>query len=174
MLKVYIAHAMTGRTGAELLKETEIVHLEAEILELTAGAKITLLDPVVAEGVTADDERLANPDDKLAVYWRRDKAMIREAHVLIDLTGPAKSEGVAHEIGYARFGLWKPVLRVWPKLGPSVARFEDDVIAENSFLALAEAYRRWGTRKQRVLWRLNMLRRSLGKWLKYQLTEAWA
>ena len=54
--------------------------------------------------------------------------MIRDAHVVFDLSGGAKSEGCAHEVGYARYFLYKPVVRLYPFLGSSVARLEDDYI----------------------------------------------
>ncbi len=97
--------------------------------------------------------------------------MIRDAHVLVDLTGPAKSEGVAHEIGYARYNLWKPIVRVWPGLGPSVAWLEDDVIVPTAAHALVEAQRRWGTPFKRRLWRAKMLNRCLLRWIANQIGE---
>lgn len=165
MLTAYLAHAMTGRSGAELIAESAVV------ADLAFRMGVVVLDPVVSEGVTPSDKRLLNPDDKLAIFWRRDKKMIRYSHVLIDLTGPAKSEGVAHEIGYARFALWKPVIRVWPGLGPSVAWLEDDVIVPTVAHALVEAQRLWGTRSKRIVWRLKMLNRCLLKWIAYQIGE---
>lgn len=165
MLKVYVAHAMTGRSGAELLAESAVV------ADLAFRMGVVVFDPVVSEGVTASDERLLNPDNKLKLYWKRDKELIRAAHVLIDLTGPAKSEGVAHEIGYARFFLYKPIIRVWPGLGPSVAWLEDDIIAPTAAHALVEANRLWGTPWKRLAWRLAMTNRCILGYFVNQIRE---
>lgn len=166
MMRVYVAHAMTGRTGDELLAESLYVKHLCSIF-----GDIAILDPVEVEQVMPGVQELHNPETALREYWTRDKAMIRKAHVLIDITGPRKSEGVAHEIGYARFFLWKPVIRVYPRLGPSVARFEDDVIAETIHEAIEIAYDRWGTFPKRLLWRLKLLIRCLPKFLYYQIRE---
>lgn len=164
-VKVYLAHAMTGRTGNELLKESEEAALVAGVYD------VQLLDPVVTENVSKSKKPLHNKQEALRDYWRRDKEMIRQAHVLLDYTGPAKSEGVAHEIGYARFALWKPVVRIWPNLGPSVAWIEDDLIVSNPDDAFHLIDERWGTWQKRAKWRLKMLARSLPKWLIYQFQE---
>jgi hypothetical protein len=164
-VKVYLAHAMTGRTGEELLAESKVA------AQIAAKYNVELLDPVVAENVARSKRPLHNKQDALAEYWRRDKEMIRAAHVLLDYTGPAKSEGVAHEIGYARFGLWKPVVRIWPKLGPSVAWIEDDIIANDPEFAFFMIDKLWGSKWKRFKWRFKMLNKSLPKWLYYQALE---
>ena len=127
MIKIYTAKSMTGRTGEELVLES------AQIARILGYRGIKVLDPVTAEEVYKDQGVLANTGDKLKGYWTRDKRMIREAHVILDVTGPAKSEGVAHEIGYARYALWKPVVRIYPDGHPkiSVAKYEDDLIVSS-------------------------------------------
>lgn len=164
-VRVYLAHAMTGRTGDELLAESK------KAAEIAAKYGVELLDPVVAENVHKSKKPLRNKQAALNEYWRRDKEMIRQAHVLLDYTGPAKSEGVAHEIGYARFALWKPVVRLWPNLGPSVAWIEDDVIVNEPEAAFKAISDQWGSWGKRLRWRANMLWRSLPRWLYYQLLE---
>jgi hypothetical protein len=164
MLKVYTARAMTGRTGLELVQGS------ADILN-AAPSGVEILDPVTIEGVQPTSEPLRGDPVTLPEHWRRDKQCIRDAHVIFDITGPAKSEGVAHEIGYARFCLWKPVVRLYPGLGASIARLEDDVIVgslEEGFRVIDE---KWGTRAKRVAWRLAMLNRCLLRWVGYQLAE---
>jgi len=171
MLKIYVAHAMTGRSKRAVIKESCAVASCAGTLR-TLGYDVRLLDPVVAEGVKDGKGVIDASVGDIAKFWKRDKELIREAHVLIDLTGPRKSEGVAHEIGYARFALWKPVIRVYPCLSPnSVARFEDDVIVATIPEAVYAALGNWGTLRQRVMWRLSMLNRSLLRWLLFQVLE---
>ncbi len=164
-VRVYLAHAMTGRKGDELIKESQ----EAALVAGSYG--VELLDPVLVENVKKGKKPLHNKQAALEEYWRRDKEMIRKAHVLLDYTGPAKSEGVAHEIGYARFALWKPVVRLWPDLGPSVAWIEDDLIVFSPDDAFSLIEENWGTWQKRAKWRLKMLMRSLPKWLYYQVLE---
>ena len=165
MLKIYYAKAMTGRTGQDLLSEAREIQWLSWLFEVEA------LDPVIAEGVKEGAHPLANDLDHLNMYWQRDKEMVRDAHVLIDTTGPAKSEGVAHEVGYARYCLWKPVVRVYEGLGPSIARIEDDYIANSLPEAIKFAKANWGTKSQRIFWRVKMLAKSLPKFIKYQLGE---
>jgi hypothetical protein len=162
---IYCAHAMTGRTPDELLYESQFIEKACKNL----GLKV--LDPVIAENVQPGHKPLNNTLVALEKYWARDKKMIRDAHVLVDVTGPAKSEGVAHEIGYARFCLWKPVIRVYPNLGPSIARFENDIIVYSIVDALVKAKTKWGKPRQRLWWRLSMLNRCLLKWIWYQIGE---
>lgn len=167
MIKVYTAKSMTGRTGEELVLES------AHIARIMGYRGIEVLDPVTAEGVNKEQGVLANVGDKLFGYWTRDKRMIREAHVILDVTGPAKSEGVAHEIGYARYCLWKPVVRIYPKdhAKISVAKYEDDLIVDTVAEASDLIVQLWGTRTKRVLWRLRLLLRCFPRWVMYQLGE---
>lgn len=164
-VRIYCAHAMTGRLPDDLIYESNFV--EGACKNLGIG----VLDPVKAEKVAPGSHPLHNTVDDLVGFWKRDKEMIREAHVLVDVTGPSKSEGVAHEIGYARFFLWKPVVRVYPNLGASIARFEDDAICASIVDALVLVRQKWGTPRQRFVWRIKVLLRSLYKFIKYQIQE---
>lgn len=155
---------MTGLSGRELVERS--FHA-AQI----CPAGIELLDPVASEGVSADKPVVRATAEELQEFWRRDKEMIREAHVLIDLTGGAKSEGVAHEIGYARFFLWKPVIRVYPGLGTSIAAIEGDFVADSLASAYQLALRYWGTGWQRATWRLRLYVRCRLKAFWYELKE---
>lgn len=170
-MKIYLARKMTGLTGKEIVYKAHCALTTAKIL---LGKEVQILDPVTEEGVKPTNEIVKAPAHLLTKFWARDKQMIREAHVIIDMTGAEKSEGVAHEIGYARYNLWKPTVRVYPELGkdtPSVARLEDDVIATSYDEALMLAHQYWGTWSKRLMWRLKMLNRCLPKWIMYQLGE---
>lgn len=168
-MKVYIAHGMTGRTGAELISES------LHVIQVCRKYGIDPLDPVMAEGVKKVDPRVQAGNEILPLHWKRDKEMIREAHVFIDITANRKSEGVAHELGYARYSLWKPCIRVSldyarsPNI--SVANLEDDLIVANIEQAAYFAQLRWGSARKRILWRIKMLCRCLPKWIMYQLQE---
>lgn len=169
MIKLYLARSMTGRIKDEIVTEAKT---DKDFFE-AAGFKV--LDPVEEEKVQPTKQVLVSSKKAMDQYWPRDKAMIREAHVVIDMTPGRKSEGVAHEIGYARYTLWKPVLRVYPKgelpMKSSVAWYEDDVIVDSKEEVVEYLLRVHGTFTKRLKWRLNMLNRSLLKWIGYQIGE---
>ena len=154
-LRCYCASQMTGRTGIDLVNQS------AEVARLAEKYNIEALDPIQKENVKAVDKPLHNHGKTLREYWKKDKEMIQNAHVLIDLTGPRKSEGTAHEIGLARYFLYKPVVRVYENLGPSIARFEDDIIVGSMDEAFNIAVYHWGTPKKRLQWRWLLYKRCL-------------
>jgi hypothetical protein len=92
----------------------------------------------------------------LAEYWARDKAFIRRAHVLIDMTPSEKSEGSSQEHGYARWFLWMPVIRVYRGRPPFTAELEDDAVVSSLDEAISLIKTRWGTRRKRFLWRVGV------------------
>ena len=153
--KVYVCHAMTGRSGINLVVEETMTRAAAT----SVSGEIILLDPIRAEGVKCSSEPVVAPEGKLREYWKRDKEMIRDAHVVFDLSGGAKSEGCAHEVGYARYFLYKPVVRLYPFLGASVARLEDDYIVSSMHQGFDLILRKWGTPSKRLAWRLGLLRK---------------
>lgn len=165
-MKAYIAHAMTGRSGEEMHAESEMARAVLSVFG------IETLDPVYAEGVDRGERQLTNSLEDLKVYWARDKQLIREAHVLIDLTPGMKSEGVSHEIGYARYFLWKPVIRVGNAFPlASVAHFEDDAIVSDLWDAGLTIDRLWGTLRKRIVWRMRMYKRCLFRAWRYKMGE---
>lgn len=163
MTKAYLAHALTGRNGADIELEGKL----AEQVLFQYGCEV--LDPATVEGISDKQKEVRASVEDLKAFWKRDKEMIRSADVLIDLTGPMKSEGVAHEIGYARYCLWIPVIRVWPNLGASIARLEDDFIVQDVQEAGRLIREHFGTRGKRLKWRVNLLGRHLPKWVWRQM-----
>lgn len=162
-MRIYAASSMTGRTGEELVAQSK------EVAFLAWCYDVEVLDPITNEGVKADKHRLDGGGDKLREFWKRDKEMIRKAHVIIDVTGERKSAGVEHEIGYARYHLHKPVVRVWPNLGVSIARLEDDLIVEDLNQAFRLAVERWGTWQKRLKWKWHIFKKSYWNLLKARL-----
>ena len=169
LIKCYTARGMTGRVKEEVVKEATA---DKEFLE-KAGFQV--LCPVISEGVKPTQQILISSKKAMDEYWPRDKQLIREAHVILDMSPHMNSEGVKHELGYARYSLWKPVIRVFPSgklpLKSSVAHFEDDFICDSLLEAVEYAHRIHGTRKKRLKWRLKMLNRCLPKWLWFQIKE---
>lgn len=169
MIKVYTAQKMTGRD------QKEMVDLAKKAKKVFEGAGIKVLDPVLEEHVKPTNELLGDkPLNMLKDYWKRDKQMIREAHVVVDLTPDMKSEGVAHEIGYARYALWKPIVRCYPdgsKPASMIAVFEDDLIVHSLEEAAVQIHKYWGNFFKRVTWRFGLFNRCFAKWCWYQIRE---
>lgn len=168
-MKIYLARSMSGRVKEEVVNDALI---DKNFLE---QAGFTVLCPVIAEGVRSTKEILAASKQEMNTYWYRDKEMIREANIVFDMSPDRKSEGVAHELGYARYSLWKPVVRVYPigKLPPaaSVAFFEDDYICDTLVEAIEYSLRVHGTLFKRIMWRLKLINRCLPKWIINQVLE---
>lgn len=164
---VYAARKMTDRQWPVIIRDAE----NADYVFSRYG--ILVLDPVTDEArrIVAAGGRVAGFVGSgpqvldLGEIWRRDKAMIRMADVFVDCTAGEHSEGVAHELGYARYFLWMPIVRVFEnELKPSsVARYEDDVIVGSFDEAAKIIVRCWGTRRKRIVWRAKMFWRC---WLR--------
>jgi hypothetical protein len=160
-VRVYAAGGMTGISGEDLVARS------FHVGQVLSDYKIEVLDPVQCEGVTATATPTQASYKDLLVFWNRDKEMIRRAHVVFDLTPERKSEGVSHEIGYARYFLYKPVVRVYMNGGmpsrASVAYLEDDVLARSLEEACEIALDLWGSPWKRLKWKLDQLNRCLLK-----------
>src|SRR5579864_7551678 len=152
MIKVYLARAMSGRSMDEVVAEAK---LDKQLFERWG---IQVLCPVTEEGVKPKKKKLQASKKLMKLYWPRDKAMIREAHVFVDCTPHLKSQGVEREAGYGRYCLWKPIVRLFPfnELPPegSIGYFEDDIITDSVDKASLQIIDKWGTRRKRILWRL--------------------
>ncbi len=169
MVKVYLARAMSGRQMDEVVKEA------AKDRGVFGWWRIAVLDPVKAEGVKAKKQPLQATKQAMDSYWKRDKEMIREAHVFVDCTPHLKSQGVEREAGYARYSLWKPVVRIFPfeckPHAANAAYYEDDLIVDSFPMACKEITERWGTRWKRTKWRMALINRCLIRWIKFQIGE---
>ena len=168
-IRVYTCQSMTGHAMHELVERAKKIKL------VMNAAGISVLDPILAEHIPDKKEILGEkPLSVLKDYWRGDKQLIREAHVLVDLTPGDKSEGSSHELGYARYGLWKPVVRMYPPgIQPPnfIPYFEDDLIVHSPEEAAVQINKYWGSWSKRALWRFGLLNRCLLRWLFYQLKE---
>jgi len=168
-IKLYLCRGMSGRIKSDVVSESKT---DKQFFE-RAGFKV--LCPVAEENVKPSKQVLMASKDEISIYWKRDKKMIREAHILLDMTPHLNSEGSKHEIGYGRYNLWKPVIRVFPegKIPPdsSIAHFEDDAVVDTREFAVEYILRVHGTFYKRLKWRLSMLNRCLLKWLIFQAGE---
>jgi hypothetical protein len=168
-IKIYTAAKMTGRDQKEMVENAK---RNKRIFE---AAGIIVLDPILEEHVKSQSGPLVDkPLNVLKGYWKRDKEMIREAHVIVDTTPEMKSEGASHELGYARYALWKPVVRLYgaeAKPLSAIVYFEDDLIVHSPEEAAIQIVKYWGTWSRRFVWRFSLFNRCLLRWMWYQLLE---
>lgn len=161
---IYTARSMTGRIKEEVVAEAKADKAFFE------SAGFSVLCPVEKEQVPATKQTLVSSQAAMMEYWPADKKMIEECHVLIDMTPERKSEGVAHELGYARYFLYRPVIRVYRDgklpLKSSVSWFEDDAIVGSLEEAVEYIYRVHGTLQKRLKWRFDLYKRCLGKMIR--------
>lgn len=169
MIKVYLARGMTGR------KKSEVVAEAAKDRDYLRRAGFIVLDPVEEEGVKAGKGTILASKKQMDEFWKRDKELIREANLVFDMTPLHKSEGVQHEIAYARYFLWKPVVRVFPlgKLPPasSISFYEDDCVVDSLDEAIEYSLRVHETWFKRFNWRLRLYRRCYLKACIYKFLE---
>ncbi len=169
MIKIYNARGMSGRIKEDVVEEAKA---DREFLQ-KAGFEV--LCPVIEEGTDSTKEILLASKAKMDKYWARDKEMIRESHVVFDNSPMLNSEGVKHELGYARYNLWKPIVRIYPpgKLpaASSIAYFEDDYVCDSIVEAIEYVLRVHGTLFKRILWRIKLFNRCFLKWIFDQLGE---
>ncbi len=170
MLIVYPARAMTGEKAADVVVRA----MNDKLFMESCG--LVVLCPVAKEGVVASDRPIQATKTQMDDYWSADKALIREAHVVFNMSPDKPSLGVIREHGYARYHLWKKVISVFPpgkipKEG-AVCHYEDDFVCDDLGVAIDEAKRTHGTFWKRIKWRLGIYRRS---WLKavYHRLQEW-
>lgn len=162
-IKIYTAQRMTGRFMDELVVEA---HLLTRVL---ANYGFVALNPVLEEKIPSKHEILPIGEvETLTRYWNRDKEMIREADILLDYETINQSDGVNMELGYARWCLWKPTVRVWSGLGGSISRLEHDLVTPTLTEALQNIQTRWGSYEKLATWRVDIWERSFPRWLSYQ------
>ncbi len=160
---------MTGRDRRE-----QIARARSAINVLYAFG-ITGISPVVTEGVEPIPGDLTTTcKEMLRGHWTRDKHLIsRVCHVTLLDGADEGSVGMAREHGYNRYSLWKPTVVIWNQpRGYTVADFEDDHVCFSLYEAAKYIRDNFLTRRQRWVWRIKMLVRSLPKWIINQL-YAW-
>lgn len=169
-LRAYTAAVMSGQPSIEVLERAQ------NAICVLSQYGIQALDPVTTEGVKPSKKKIDTPYKQMIHHWQRDKQMIREAHVVIDLTPTFKSEGVQHELGYARYFLYKPIIRVFPEWYDlskgSIAYFEDDVVAFGLIDAAQKIVKHWGTPWKRFVWRFKLLK-CVPQAIVFKLKEWW-
>jgi hypothetical protein len=165
---VYVACSMTGRDKLEMVRRATFV------CDVLKAYGLTPISPVLAESVPAQQGKLVNHDAaKVQKFWATDKYFIRRpARVIWMDHGEMHSFGMTREYCLSRGVLWKPTVMYVPQGTPlSVAPYEDDLIGYSVHFLAAQIKKRWGSRWDYWMWRLQMLNRSLPGWL---LDQLWA
>jgi hypothetical protein len=165
MITAYTCQTMTGRMCDEMI-------VEARMLERTLNNHgIRILNPVLAELAYIPNEHILLPNVPAGIlekFWHADKEMIREADVVIDYKTHNRSDGSNNEVGYNRFCLWKPTIRVWEGPGALISRMEHDVMVPSLIEAIELINAQWGTYEKLGKWRTEMLKEKYPRWLAHQ------
>lgn len=163
--KVYGACKMSGRDRPEMIARAKLA------IAIFAQYGLELISPVIEEGVKNEEGPLEQTsDEQLKKFWHRDKEIIAyETNVVLLDEAFRKSIGMERELGFNRYGLWKPTVTLLPDSAYSVASIEDDYVVKDLHEAAALIRDNWGTWPKRVVWRLKMLNRTLPKWIYRQI-----
>lgn len=133
-MRVYLAGAMGGRMGDEVLRERFVA------TSLLEEADIEVYDPAANENV--DPHKIIDLKlDYLTMksYVAKDEYAIRCSDVLLVLTGDKSSEGTAWEMGLAHFALGIPVIVVSPKRAAGELMGFTNIKADAIFRTIEEA-----------------------------------
>lgn len=161
MLTIYLATKMTGRDKKEQVERAQYIS------DLFATYGIKVLSPILEEKVLAVTGPLINDNEaRLRDFWKQDKFIIRRlAHAVVIDGAEQKSFGVEREYMLSRGVLWKPTILLMPKTFLNVSQFEDDFISDDPHTVAQYLHDVHGTLLKRWKWRINMLAKSLPKWL---------
>lgn len=166
-VSIYSARSMTGRVQKDVVEESQQDRLTFE----EHGIKVFC--PVQAEHIKPANKKLLSTKEQMDIYWFRDKKMIRHADVFVDCTPHLKSQGVEREAGYARYFLFKPIVRIFPadKLPApgNICFYEDDLIVTDIDDAAKQIKDLWGTPRKRLQWKLSLVKRCILNYLKVRL-----
>lgn len=163
-VRVYFGQEMTG------VKQSVIYQRNAYRTRVFTKYGITVLSPVTEEDVKSSKKKLNQPSqEQLNFYWKKDKWLIRNSHLLVDITGPSKSQGLLHEIGLSRYFYFKPIVRIMKLKGPSVALEEDDLVMPTVEKAAKFIVQEFGTPWKRLKWKFKLFRRCFFSYLKTRL-----
>lgn len=163
-VRVYLCQAMTG------IRQNVIYQRNAYCTRVLEKYGIEVWSPVTEEGVSPSNKKLDQPSqEQLRKFWRRDKFLIKHCHVLLDITGPSRSQGSLHEIGLARYFIFQPVVRVMKLSGPSVVIEEEDLIAPTVEKAAQLITQEFGTPWKRLKWKFKLFGRCFPGYIRTRI-----
>lgn len=167
LTRIYCARGMSNRPQDEVVQEA--------IWDKTffeQSGEIQVLDPVSEEGVPAENKLLLASQKEMDANWPRDKELIRQCHVFVNMSPHLPSLGVTREYGYARYYLQKPCISVFPynempKPG-AICYYEDDFVTDMKVVAASYIVNTFGSLEKRLKWRL---RKQIPTWPKRTLAR---
>lgn len=166
--RVYIACRMTGRSRQEMIKRAKYVS------SVFQQAGCEAISPVIREHVQGRKGVLKNPSKlRLCKKWREDKSILAwECHGMAWDEAQNKSTGAEREHGISRYLWWKPTALIVPEPhGLTVASFEDDLISGDVEAVAHYFSEKHGDVYKRFKWRLDMLNKSLPKFIIGQIWQ---
>ncbi len=133
-MRVYLAGAMGGRLGAEVLEERWIARKLCEDagIEVSDPAEHEHVDPLLP--ISTHFDYLT-----MKAYVAKDEYAIRQSDVLLVLTGDTSSNGTGWEMGLAHFELHIPVILVAPKRVTGELMGFSNIKADAIFATVEEA-----------------------------------
>lgn len=156
-VKIYAARGMSGRDQATVVQEAFEDKMEFE------ENGIRVLCPVEKERVKSIHKKLSSDTKHMKLYWPADKDLIKQAHVYVNFTPHLNSIGAWHELGFARYFLYKPCVLIFPDgelpSPGNISFFEDDVVVDSHTEAMRIIKARWGTPLKRLKWRIKLLKK---------------
>lgn len=160
-VKAYCGCKMTGLDCAPMIDAAQ--HLAHVLYEYG----IEPYHPVLKEAIPYVNEPLKERSpEEMNQIWLDDKQAVRESHVILDTAPHLFSAGLKQEVGKARYRDWKPVVAIFPEgfdmsKVSFITKAEYDYVT-NSIEDAAECIQTmWGTKLQRMMWRLPIYSRHL-------------
>lgn len=165
--RVYIACKMTGRSRKQMIDRAKY------LCSLFRKFGLDPISPVIEEHVQARKGSLKNTSRfRLHKKWNDDKSIICwKSHAVVLDGAETKSFGMEREHGLNRYLWWKPTLLIMPKMGLTVAEFEDDLISGDEESVAHYLVHHHGNIYKRFKWRARIFNRSLLKFLIGQLWQ---
>lgn len=168
-VSIYLAQPMTGINCDELWKRS------IRDKQFYEREGVAVASPIDGEGIPFAPVKLADRNDTemFRVWKKKDKAMIRDANVLVVAVPVGFSQGIFWEGILGRGVYWKPTVLVFTdgRVPGFISRTEADYVATSHVEAAMAIRERWGTWTKRTIWRLRMLSNKLPSWIWQQIKE---
>lgn len=169
-LKVYLACAMTNRFCDEILADSK------KAKEEFSKYGIDVWSPAIEEGIPDKHVKLTSiSKEDLMAKWEIDKKEgLQSCHVMYISSGDTGSRGVGQERGYARWYLWRPVVRKHEgEHYFSITDIEEDGSVTSHRLAAAYVNKNWNSRSKWVMWKLHHIFFGIPKFIWIQVSSLW-
>lgn len=162
---VYLGIPMTG------FDKEQMRQISARACELARNYGLEPWSPVEHENIDGQGS-LGNSKHDLDWKWPMDKEALNKCFVFVNLRADEKSFGCEDEYGRHRYSEWQPSFRISPRHGAgyiSIANYQSDGVFGDEHLCFAYIAGKFGTRRQRIMWKIKLWLRSGPKWVLRQL-----